>query len=83
MVSKSQKNENLKKLKLLADELCQHDFSKEFSDERYKSIVTEIKAIIDSGDDNVLNQKSKYEKLKCYETMYSKIKIILSKIKIS
>lgn len=80
MVSKI-KNDNLVKLRVLADELCQHDFTKGMDEDMYRKTIAEIKSIVETSDESVLNEKSRYKKLKCYETMCSKIKIILSKLK--
>jgi len=75
----SNENENITKLKLLSDKLCKCDF--ENGSVNYKQIIDEIINIIAIED--VASAMDESNKVKCYENMCSKIKIILKNFKTS
>jgi hypothetical protein len=73
-------NENISKLRELTEKLCNNEFENEAID--YKEIVNEVKDIIATENENVHDEKNQANKVKCYENMCSKIKIIFNKFKI-
>lgn len=73
-------NDNIIKLRELTDKICKGEVN---DDELFKQIIDEIKAVLDAEEDNLATIKSNTKKVKCYEDMCSKIKIILNKFKLS
>jgi hypothetical protein len=69
--------DNMTKLKLLVDKMSRN----EYSELRQDSLIM-IKKIIDTDNSRLTCLRTKNAKIKAYENMYSKIKIILEKIKI-
>lgn len=74
------KSENITKLRELTDMLCKSDYE---DIDKYKEIIEEIQTVIEAEDNIIQAQKSQNSKLKCYESMCSKIKIILNKLKLA
>ena len=77
------KSENLIKLKELSDKLCSVDNEETNDNVQYKDAVNEIANIVDYSEDVIFDENNPDNKLKCYEIMCSKLKIILNKFKIS
>lgn len=75
--------DNMAKLRDLVDRLEDDELKGKFVEDRYEWLSHEIKRIIDINLLVIKKEKNKDNKLKCYETMCSKIKIILENIKIS
>jgi alpha-N-acetylglucosamine transferase len=73
------KSENLIKLKELSDKLCNVNSE---DDVQYKDAVNEIANIVEVSEDVIVDEDNANDKLKCYEIMCSKLKIILNKFKI-
>lgn len=73
-------NENITKLRELTDKICKGEVS---DDNLFVEIIKEIKAVIDEQEKDLLSMQSNVKKIKCYENMCSKIKIILEKFKLS
>lgn len=73
------KSENLIKLKELSDKLCNVNSE---DDVQYKDAVNEIANIVEVSEDVIVDEDNTNDKLKCYEIMCSKLKIILNKFKI-
>lgn len=73
-------NENILKLRKLADKLCQHDNEEEQQEKSYRTVIKEIKNIVESEYDNVINGE---DKLRCYEKMCNKIRFLLNKFKLA
>lgn len=70
-------NENIIKLRELADEMCVAEYS-----DNYKQIVLRLKMIMEEGKSSISNSKSSKNKVKCYEEMCIKVTSILNNIKI-
>lgn len=73
---KSVTNDNIKKLRELTDKLCDPK-----SDE-YKIVLKNLKDIVDKGKSVIDSSSSAQSKIKCYETMCTKITDLLSNVKI-
>lgn len=73
-------NENILKLRELADKMCQFDLEDK-AEEDYKQILKEIKKIFDSEIPS--QARNKDMKLQSYERIYSKIEIMLNKFKLT
>ena len=73
-------NENITKLRELTDKICKGEVS---DDNLFVDIIKEIKAVIDEQEKDLPSMQSNVKKIKCYENMCSKIKIILEKFKLS
>jgi len=71
-------SENILKLR----ELNQRLTSESHPNNEYVKIVEEIKELIDSNKIEINDTSSNISKLKCYESMCSKIILILNQIKI-
>jgi len=71
-------NDNLIKLKELSDKICENEKKGFTLDSESIVAVEEIKKTIDLEVDNINTQPNKEEKLKCYEKMFQKVKIILN-----
>lgn len=69
-------NENLEKLKVLSEELCN------LPSDKHKGIVKKIKAIFEEGKKELEGSNSVNSKLKCYEKMCESITSILISINI-
>lgn len=67
-------SDNILELRRLSAKLCE----KKYEDD-YKKMMVEVKKIIDSGKEEVVNQKSLKEKVKYYEIMYGNITKLLQK----
>lgn len=77
------KNENLIKLRELSDKLCSIDYNKVTSEEiKYKDVVGEISEVIEDSEETLFEVKDNDNKLKCYETMCYKLKLIVNKFKL-
>lgn len=74
------KSENLIKLKELSDKLCESSFQTVESDDNYKKVFGEISNVIENSEDLVDDVTTTDEKIKCYESMCSKLKGIVNKI---
>ena len=74
------KSENLIKLKELSDKLCEPSFQTVESDDNYKKVFGEISNVIENSEDLVDDVTTTDEKIKCYESMCSKLKGIVNKI---
>lgn len=72
------KNENLIKLKELSDKICSVQASKT----NYKGAVDEMVGIIENSEDMIIDEENAGDKIKCYESMFSKLKLILNNFKI-
>ena len=70
-------NDNLTELKVLVEKMGRN----RYYDEGYELAISDIAKVINEADLNIKNQKNRYTKLKCYENVCSKIRIILNKIK--
>lgn len=68
-------NENIIKLRKLTEELS------ETHDDNYKAIVWKLKAVIDSGKEEIENSKTSQSKIKCYESMCKTITTLLTNVK--
>ena len=68
-------NENIIKLRKLTEELS------ETHDDNYKVIVKKLKAVIDSGKEEIEKSQSSQSKIKCYESMCKTITTILTNVK--
>jgi Fic family protein len=71
-------SENILKLR----ELNQRLTSESHPNNEYVKIVEEIKELIDSNKIEINDTSSNISKIKCYESMCSKIILILNQIKI-
>ena len=71
-------SENILKLR----ELNQRLTSESHPNNEYAKIVEEIKELIDSNKIEINDTSSNISKIKCYESMCSKIILILNQIKI-
>ena len=76
MATKSVDNENMVKLKELTNRIGSS------SDKKYSNIVKELKSIVDEGKKEIENNSSPKWKMKCYETMCSKITSILKNVEV-
>ena len=77
------KNENLIKLKELSDKLCSVDYKENIKEEMcYKEVVGEISDVIEDSEEILFEEQNSDNKLKCYETMCSRLKLIVNKFKI-
>jgi hypothetical protein len=74
----SNKNENLIKLKELSDKICDAQANKT----NYKEAVDEMVDVIEHSEDIIEDEKNADNKIKCYESMFSKLKLILNNFKI-
>lgn len=72
------KNENLIKLKELSDIICKTETDKG----NYKEAVGEIADVIEHSEDMIEDAQNTDNKIKCYESMFSKLKLILNNFKI-
>ena len=82
MVSEKTPSENIAKLRVLVDELCNYDI-KNSNLEEYKDTLKTIKEVVEIETNNVIKENDKEGRLRCYEKMCSTIQIILNKIKIA
>lgn len=73
-------NENIMKLRELTDKICKSEVN---DDNLFVKIIKEIKTVVDEEERNLSSIQSNVKKVKCYENMCSKIKIILEKFKLS
>jgi Mg2+ and Co2+ transporter CorA len=73
------KNENLIKLKELSDKICKV----EADTDNYKDVVEEIADVIENSEDIIVDERDRDNKLKCYESMFSKLKLIINNFKIN
>lgn len=71
-------SENILKLRELNHKLT----TESYKSEEYVKIADEIKEIIELGNLEINESKSATSKVKCYESMCSKIILILNQIKI-
>jgi hypothetical protein len=72
------KNENLIKLRELSDKIC----SVEANTTDYKEAVCEMADVIEHSEDMIEDANNTDNKIKCYESMFSKLKLILNNFKI-
>ncbi len=77
MVSNVVTNDNILKLRELADKLCGDQNPKT----PHKQVLDEIRFVLESESENLAKERSRDWKLKCYENMSNRIKIILDKLK--
>lgn len=73
-------NENILKLRELTDKMSQFDIA-DRADENYEQIVRDIKKIFDTETPS--HARNKDMKLQSYERIYSKLEIILNKLKLT
>jgi vacuolar-type H+-ATPase subunit H len=76
MATKSVENENMVKLKELTNKLSSS------TNKKYSTIVKELKSIVDEGKKEVERNSNPQSKMKCYETMCSKITNILKNVEL-
>jgi hypothetical protein len=72
------KNENLIKLRELSDKICGAQASKT----NYKGAVDEMVDVIEHSEDMIEDEENTDNKIKCYESMFHKLKLILNNFKI-
>ena len=75
MSTKTVRNENIVKLRELTEKLTIPS-----SNEDYGFIVKKLKDIVDNGKREMEGYSSEQSKIKCYETMCSKITTILKEV---
>lgn len=73
-------NDNIVKLRELTDKICKGEV---MDDSSYIEIIKQIKQIVDEEENNLSLIHGNAKKIKCYEDMCSKIKIILNKFKLT
>ncbi len=73
------KNENLTKLRELVEKFSTNEKEEELADSRFKTILMEIKDIVENEYDECDSQE---KKLKAYERICYKIQIILKRFKL-
>jgi len=71
------KNENLIKLKELTEKI-----SKDLPNTEYKSIIKELKTIINKGEEEIYHISNTTKKLACYEKLCSSMNNFLNNLKI-
>jgi hypothetical protein len=71
------KNENLIKLKELTEKI-----SKDLPNTEYKSIIKELKTIINKGEEEIYHISNPTKKLACYEKLCSSMNNFLNNLKI-
>jgi len=76
MVTKSVNSENMVKLKELTNKMCLSP------NKNYSTIVKELKEIVEEGKKEIDNNTNSKSKMRCYETMCSKITNILKSVEL-
>ena len=74
-------SDNITKLRILVNELCQKDINK--NTEYYREILFNIQQFFEIESNKVTKEHDKDNKLRCYEKMCNTIKIMLNKNKIT
>lgn len=75
-------SDNITKLRILVNELCENDIEQK-NIEDYKTILSNIKQVVEIETNKVAKEHDRDNRLKSYEKMCSTIQIILNKIKIA
>lgn len=68
-------SENILELRRLSAKLC------ESNPDNYKEIVVEVKKVIETGETEIIKNKTLKQKIKCYENMWYNITNLLQKLK--
>lgn len=68
-------SENILELRRLSAKLC------ETNSDNYKDIVVEVKKVIETGETEIMQNKTLKDKIKCYENMCNNITNLLQKLK--
>jgi hypothetical protein len=76
MTTKSAESENMVKLKELTNKISSS------TNRKYSTIVKELKNIVDEGKKEIEKNVNPQSKMKCYETMCSKITSILKDVEL-